>query len=183
MNTITRNAVHDIFTAYQVAADSSSLILLNKISVLHMFCDRHRVLIPPGIKDELYQGCNSYEISIYKDLIHNNKLDVVESYPAECLHALPGIAGTLSNHDRSVLDLYAGMQCHALVTDDKKICQQCRNNTIPHMNALTAVLKLACEGTISNNEFDEKIAKLYEIGRYGASIKRRFEKMVTCYNV
>ena len=68
-----------------------------------------------------------------------------------------------------------------ILSDDKRVCQHCRQNDIPYHNTPMAILTLNLCNIIDLDRFYTKLDEVYKIGRYSDFVKDYMDKMIQRY--
>jgi predicted nucleic acid-binding protein len=145
-----------------VAADSSSIILLQKTALLDHFWGAYRVVIAA---------------SVYGEVTSHRKTGVAElaallrtSVREPCFD---GVEGNMGDGERDTLSLYREGYGDFILVDDKKAAQYCRKKGIPFVNGLLVPRLLLGGKLISRDACRLYTARLAQQGYYSETIIRR----------
>lgn len=152
----------------RIVADSSSLILLAKCSLLKIVCDLFAVIVPKTVRIEVASE------------------NLVKKYPDAALISELISKGTIkvqnpgSDHPPSPLSLHKGekealllainLNGSLLATDDGKAIKAARFFNVPFIITPKIVVELFRLQKISFKKARESIEKLGKIGRYSSEI-------------
>jgi rRNA-processing protein FCF1 len=150
----------------RVAADSCSLILLNRLQLLEIYADVHTLVVTQHVYAEItgVRGAdkNEREHALYQ------KLFASRLYTARISHTHGLQTSTaLSEADRSLINAYYMLGLNGILTDDGTLCRCCRMAGIPYINAPMALFVLLHNRILTDAHYSSALEKLYTIGRYG----------------
>jgi len=164
----------------RIAADSCSLIFLNRLHLLETYACMHRVVLTQSIYDELTcESCGpatAENKALYKKLFAGTAFPIE---PAETPGAEPPAA--LSFADRTIIHALHTLNLDGILTDDKKVCRYCRTRDIPYINSPMALFVLLSNGVISHGRYTTALQALYSMGRYGTFIHMYMEEIFRAY--
>ena len=146
----------------QVVADSSSIILLQKVRLLGPLLHNYRVIIPPHVYEELtgYGKKGSNELG---DLLTENIVQTTDGIPIE----------GLDQGESSVITLFSGGVGDFVLLDDRKAAYYCKSRAIPFINALLVSRILFLAGVIKEDNYRVAAAQLIQEGYYSDMIIRK----------
>ena len=151
--------------------DSSSIILLAKISMLNIATQRFECIITKEVKNECLNK-DSFDSKMISKLVKENFIKVVD------MNSLKSVEYEfrLGKGEASSLAL-AAHEKTAIATDDKAAIKACKILGIEFVTSIDFVLRAQEKGKITKDEARTKIMKLDEYGRYGTEIiKKALEK-------
>jgi predicted nucleic acid-binding protein len=146
----------------RVVADSSSIILLQKVGLLDVFLEKYRVAIPNHVYDELTEGGKDGT---------NELVNLLEDKIVQSADVCP-IEG-LDRGESSVIALYHSGLGDFVVLDDKKGAKYCRAHAIPFINALLVSRILFLAGAIKEEDHRSTTALLVQEGYYSDMIIKK----------
>jgi len=155
----------------EIAVDTSSIIYLQKLSLLDQYSHIKHIVVSEHIYNELTSKTNvnkNNDNSTYKNMIANRKLEVCRIDTS--LHYTDSGIEKLSIPDASVIKLYFQEHMQGILSDDKEVCSVCNKKAIPYINTPMAVLSIAINRRISRELFHKKLEENYAIGRYSAYV-------------
>ena len=163
-----------------IAADSCSLIFLNRLNLLEAYAGIHEIVLTQAIYDEITLVPDNTNITdnraLYKKLLDERVLSVS---PVTTSPTNPH--GALSTADRSLIHAYEALTPDGILTDDKSVCLYCRKNAIPYINTPMALFVLLYNGTVSRDQYITKLHALYDMGRYGQFVCDFMQELYSKY--
>jgi len=163
-----------------IAADSCSLIFLNRLNILEAYAAMHEIVLTQAIYDEITLAPDNTNITdnrtLYKKLLDERVLSVSPVTPSPT-----NPHGTLSAADRSLIHAYETLTPDGILTDDKSVCRYCRKNAIPYINTPMALFVLLYNGTVSRDQYITKLHALYDMGRYGQFVCDFMQELYSKY--
>ena len=121
----------------KVIADSSSIILLQKVDLFEFFCDRFKVVITGQGYTELMDGEKTGATQLQKYLY--DRIDKTLTTK---------ITLGMGKGESSVIGLYLDGGGDFVLLDDKKGANYCKDRSIPFINSLLASRVLYIAGAI-----------------------------------
>lgn len=152
----------------RIIADSTSLILLSKCSLLEIACSLFNVVVPSSVTDETASEDlvkNYPDASIIRDLISRGIIKVEHPDPAELRLSI-----TLHQGEADALLLALKAQDTVYATDDGKAIKAAKFLKVPFIITPKIVIELYKLQKISFNKARQSIEKLSKIGRYSPEI-------------
>ena len=137
------------------STDTSSLILLEKCSLLSRLKPYYRLFISTIIRDEWMRG----------SLLLTPQLPVIliKEYYSDPLPPL-------TSADSSVIHLFHAQNCNAVLSDDKEILQYCRINNLSYYCSLSLVAFQVQQGFITPIQAQRDMQVLIRVGHYSGRI-------------
>ncbi len=150
----------------RIAADSCSLILLNRLQLLEIYADLQTLVVTQQVYTEISRARGAdkavSEHALYQRLFAENL------FTPRCTNTRTFQKRTaLSEADRSLLDAYYMLELDGILTDDGTVCRCCRMAGIPYINAPMALFVLLHNRILTDAHYSAALEKLYTIGRYG----------------
>lgn len=149
----------------KVLTDSSSAIILFKIELFHQLTKTYRILMAKSVYDELtaegYPGAK-----MFREYFKSKQFFVFSSDDETSCRQIP-LSG--KGERQTVCRFLEGIGDFIMI-DDGKGLGYCRDNSIPHINALLFPRILYLAGTISEAEYHEKTDAVIRIGRYSEKV-------------
>lgn len=146
----------------RVIADSSSIILLQKVDLLGIFLHHYQVVVPDHVYDEL--TCKHKKGS--SELQHLLSANIVKTSDNIVVRGM-------GRGESSVIRLYFDGVGDFVLIDDKKGANYCKAYGIPFVNSLLVSRILRLAGVISENTRRAAAQQLIENGYYSAGIIRK----------
>ena len=144
-------------------SNTSTLILLGKVTVLQSFVDSVDLII-------------IFEVLLIEKEIERGKI-VVQKSDAQKAKSVK-LEFNLDQGEAAAYSLFDGRKHGAILTDDRELIKLCRIERIPFVCALAIIVRLYEKKIVDRRFALEKIDKLVEIGRYSKEIVHYFKKEV-----
>ena len=132
-------------TGLKIAADSCSLIFLNRLHLLEAYAGVHTLVLTQALYDEIMRVPDNKIITddraLYKKLFSERVLPV----PAAKISPAQQ-RSSVSAADRSLIQAYDILKPDGILTDDKGLCLYCRKHAIPYINTPMALFVLLYNG-------------------------------------
>ena len=164
----------------RIAADSCSLIFLNRLHLLETYAGVHTIVLTQELYDEIMRVPDNKIIiddrSLYKKLFSGRVLPLPA---AKISHSQQH--ASVSAADRSLIQAYDILKPDGILTDDKGLCLYCRKHAIPYINSPMALFVLLYNGHLMHAEYATALHALYDMGRYGQFVCDYMEKLYTGY--
>lgn len=148
-------------------SNTSTLILLAKITLFYKFIENSpKIVIPKEVRKE-YLGKESFETALIEKEIEKGNIKVAEN---------PNLRNNLTEQfhldkgEAEAYNLFKQDKYEALLTDDGELIKLCKLEQIPFICALAIVLRLYEKGAIKKEEALEKMDNLVKVGRYKKEI-------------
>lgn len=157
-------------------SNTSTLILLAKISSLRSFLDNSPKIIIPAVVEEEIQRKRTFDTLLIEKEIENKRIIVQKDEPKKWsvllnqFHLDAGEAATYIIYDKA--------KHKAILTDDGELIKLCKLEQIPFICALAIVVRLYEKKVITKEETLEKMEKLVTLGRYNQKIYNHFKQEV-----
>jgi len=152
----------------QIIADSTTLILLSKCSLLEITCTLFNILVPASVTDETASEDlvrNYPDACIIRDLISRDMIKVAHPDPAELQLPI-----TLHRGEVDALRLALKAADAIYATDDGKAIKAARFLKVPFIISPKIIVDLYRLQKISLKKARKSIEKLGKIGRYSPEI-------------
>ncbi len=141
----------------RIAADSCSLIFLNRLHLLETYAGMHTIVLTQALYDEIMCVPDNKIITddqaIYKKLFNGQLLPL----PAAKISPAQQRA-SVSAADRSLIQAYDILKPDGILTDDKGLCLYCRKHAIPYINSPMALFVLLYNGHLMHAEYATALA-------------------------
>jgi hypothetical protein len=164
----------------RIAADSCSLIFLNRLHLLETYTRVHTIVLTQALYDEIMRVPDNKIITddraLYRKLFSGRVLPV----PAAKISPAQQRA-SVSAADRSLIHAYNILKPDGILTDDKGLCLYCRKHVIPFINSPMALFVLLYNGHLVHAEYATALQTLYDMGRYGQFVRDYMEKLYISY--
>lgn len=146
-----------------VVVDSSSIILLQKTGLLHIFSCNYSIIVAESVYRELTlaEKKGAAELAI---LLANRTVQ-----PLRRDRVYPNM--DLGEHD--TIELHREGHGDFVLTDDKKAAIYCSTFSIPFINSLLVPRILFTVGLLGEIEYFQKLEKLISVGYYSEKIVGR----------
>ena len=163
-----------------IAADSCSLIFLNRLHLLERYGRVHRLVLTQALYDEITRMPGAKpspeDISLYTRMFAGN----IPPVPSEHAPGSGPEAG-LSVADRTLIRAFYTLNLDGILTDDKKVCSCCRRRAIPYINTPMALFALLYNGGLSHARYTTALQELYAMGRYAPFVRTHMENLYRSY--
>lgn len=164
----------------RIAADSCSLIFLNRLNLLETYAGVHTIVLTQELYDEIIRVPDNKIITddraVYKKLFSGRVL------PVPAAKILPTQQrASMSAADHSLIQAYDILKPDGILTDDKGLCLYCLKYAIPYINSPMALFILLYNGNLMHAEYATALHALYDMGRYGQFVRDYMEKLYTGY--
>jgi len=153
---------------YQMVADSSSLILLAKCSLLEIVCDLFEVIVPESVNMEVASEGLSKKYSDAALISELTSKGAIKIQSPDSDRLTPPISLHKGEEDALLLAIKLGKSL--FVTDDGKAIKAARLVKIPFIITPKIVVELFRMQKISFKKARESLEKLGKIGRYSPDI-------------
>jgi hypothetical protein len=164
----------------RIAADSCSLIFLNRLHLLETYAEVHTIVLTQVLYDEIMRVPDNTIITddraVYTKLFSGRVLAV----PAAKISPAQQYA-SVSAADCSLIHAYETLRPDGILTDDKGLCLYCRNHAIPYINSPMALFVLLYNGHLMHAEYATALQTLYDMGRYGRFVHDYMERLYLSY--
>jgi hypothetical protein len=163
-----------------IAADSCSLIFLNRLHLLETYAGVHTIVLTQALYDEIMHVPDNTIITddrtVYTKLFSGRVLAVpaAKTSPAQQ-------RASVSAADCSLIQAYEILKPDGILTDDKSLCLYCRNHAIPYINSPMALFVLLYNGRLMHAEYATALQTLYDMGRYRQFVHDYMEKLYVSY--
>jgi predicted nucleic acid-binding protein len=153
---------------YQMVADSSSLILLAKCSLLEIVCDLFEVIVPESVNMEVASEGLSKKYSDAALISELTSKGAIKVQSPDSDRLTPPISLHKGEEDALLLAIKLGKSL--FVTDDGKAIKAARFFKVPFIITPKIVVELFRMQKISFKKARESLEKLGKIGRYSPDI-------------
>lgn len=164
----------------KIAADSCSLIFLNKLHILEIYAGVHTIVLTPEIYDEITcvsdTAKDTDNRALYKKLF-SGRVRPVSASEAPVIQP----QASMSAADLSLIKAYEVLKPDGILTDDKCVCNYCRKNAIPYINTPMAAFVLLYNRHLSHDQYTAALHALYTMGRYGQFVRNFMEELYAGY--
>lgn len=153
-----------------VIFDSSTLILLAKISLLDTFIANYsgKCVMPHKVKEEVLEG-KSEEIPVIVKLIEDGKIQVLKIKSDMLVKKLMEDFN-IDLGETEALALAVKEKPAIVATDDRNAIRACRMLKIDFISAMAVLIRAFEKNLITRKEAVVKLEKLVFIGRYKKTI-------------
>jgi len=180
MHTLDIDRLPLLSAGHRIAADSCSLIFLNRLHLLAPYARVHTIVLTQAICDEITRArcaaAHAEDRSLYAQLFAGSVLTVPPRGDS-----VPQGRAALSAADRTLIQAFYTLTPDGILTDDKKVCTYCRRRGIPFINTPMALFALLYNGAISHTCYTAALHKLYAMGRYGTYVRSHMENIYLGY--
>lgn len=148
-------------------SNSSTLILLAKISALNTFLENaDKIIIPQQVYDESILRKNSFDALLIQRQV--GKKIIVQKTQKNLVEIRKQFR--MDEGEAAAYALYDSTTHKAILTDDRELIKLCKIENIKFICAIAIVLQLYNQKKLSKEDCLEKMKKLQEIGRYSKEI-------------
>lgn len=151
-----------------IISDSSTLILLQKIDLLHLLLKDHTLIISREVYNEVViKGKIKYHEDAFfiEEYINNKKITLLDVKNDLMVKQIIKDYGVHLGEAQSIV-LYLETKSDVVAVDDHKAINICRILKIPFMTALSFIIFFYKEKLISKKKSKLSIELLYQYGRY-----------------
>lgn len=151
-----------------IISDSSTLILLQKIDLLHFLLKNHELFIPNEVyKETVEKGKERLHEDAFfiEEQISKKKIFKIEVKNKVLINKLI-LDYNIHKGEAEAIALFLEIKADILAVDDHKAITLCRIMKIPFMTAISFILYLFKNKILSKKESQDYIALLQEYGRY-----------------
>lgn len=158
-------------------SNSSTVILLAKVSLLEIFLKNFgSVVVPNIVFDEFIEKENSFDCLVIKKQIEINKIKVQKIKESELKEIL--VQFRLHAGEAAAYKLFDKEKHEAILTDDKELIKLCRLNGVPFVCAMAIVVRMFEKKLLSKEIALNKLNKLFDAGRYSGELFEFFKHEV-----
>lgn len=153
-----------------VVADSSALILLTKIEIIHEVTRRMEVFIPQSVYHEVRRGPLSgyhWDSEVIEKVVQERKIIVKD------VKGHSKLPISIGKGEEDAIFLFSELQADLLLCDDGKALKVCRHLKIPFIISPRLVVDFFKKGWIELKRAMDGLEQLREIGRYSPDIIAR----------
>lgn len=153
-----------------VVADSSALILLTKIDLIHEVIKQMEVFIPQSVCHEVRGGPSPayhWDSGVIEKLVQERKIIVKD------VKGHSELPLSLGKGEEDAILLFSEIQADLLLCDDGKALKVCRHLKIPFIISPRLVVDFFKKGWIELKKAIDGLEQLSEIGRYSPDIIAR----------
>ncbi|MFQ5621515.1 MAG: hypothetical protein ACE5FT_06770 [Candidatus Nanoarchaeia archaeon] len=157
-------------------SNTSTLVLLAKIGLLHEFLDNApNVIIPKDVEKEV-MAKTSFDAQLIAKEIDNGRIEVKNAN----IQKIKSVLGEfhLGLGEAAAYALYESNEYLAILTDDGELIKLCKLERIPFICAMAVVVRLNEKKVLTKKEALDKLEQLVIIGHYAQSIYDHFKKEV-----
>ena len=161
---------------YMLVSNSSTIILIAKITILEKFLDSvKKIAITDIVYSEITKK-DSFENLTIKKEVEKGRI-IVESiknrYYKNIIKEFK-----IDDGEASAYSLCRNKKYEGLLTDDRELIKLCRIEGIKFISAIAIIVDLFRKKIITKNDALEKLQKLQGYGRYSNDIFNHFKNMV-----
>lgn len=157
-------------------SNSSTLILLAKVSLLQKFLDNYKVTIPQQVLSESVLDKETFDSLLIQKEIKGGRIRVKKVQEGNIKQVL--LQFRLDKGEAAAYVLFKKTVNKAILTDDAELIKLCKLDGIKFVCALAVVVIMFKKRIITTEEANEKIDKLKEYGRYSDEIYNYFRNEV-----
>lgn len=150
-------------------SNSSTLILLAKISALKLFLENYAPIeVPKAVYEEIIIKTDQLDTLIIMKEIENGTIKINDKKPKNIDKILNEFR--LDNGEAAVYCLYLMQEYKGILTDDGELIKLCKISQIPFLCSLAIVIRMYEKNILTKKEALEKINNLAKYGRYSKEI-------------
>lgn len=157
-------------------SNSSTLILLAKVSLLSTFLDIVKQIAIPEIAFSEITVSQSFDSALIRKEAEQKRILIKKVSREEYTSALQHFK--LDDGEASAYALFKKERGTALLTDDRELIKLCKLEKITFVCAMAIPVRLYKIKKLNKQEAMEKIDKLYSYGRYSKEIYNFFKSEV-----
>lgn len=150
-----------------IISDTSSLILLEKASLLETLVNINKITIPKQVfKEAVEEGLKRNFVDAVKinQLIRNKKINVKEVIKKK------NFSISLGSGEKEAIELFYQEKADKIIVDDKKVLTLCGVLNIPYLTVHSILLGLFKKGLINKQKAIMSLEILSKEGRYSNDI-------------
>ena len=157
-------------------SNTSTLVLLAKVTCLEIFLESAQVAIPEQVREEALFENEAYYARLISKMIDERKI-LIKGAKNELIKEVM-VSFRLDAGEAAAYALFDGSKHKAILTDDGELIKLCRLEKITFICAMAIVVKLFESKKLSKPDALEKLRKLREEGRYSEKIYEHFKSEV-----
>lgn len=162
---------------YMLISNTSTLVLLVKISCLEKFADiSPTIAIPNQVMEEVLFDKESYYARFIQKLIQINKIKVINANEKKIKEIIESFR--LDKGEAAAYALFDNKKYDAILTDDGELIKLCKLEKIPFICAMAVIIVLFEKKILSKEKALDKLKDLNEIGRYSKDLYEYFKSEV-----
>ena len=154
--------------------DSSTLILLAKITLLKAFAKKNKVIITPKVKAEVLRKKELYDVKIIEHLIEEK---LITESKSKFTSKKISMEFNIGEGESEALQLSWEIKS-VLATDDWKAIKACKIIDIRFVTAIHCLIYLKNDGELDKKLALEKLKNLEKYGRYNQEIIKYVRKII-----
>jgi len=152
---------------HNVIFDSSSAILLAKISILGILAEKVNIVFPESVKKETTVKKDSFDSKLISTLIEQNKIKIIKANMPEANKLMQDF--NIDEGEAEAILLAKEEQC-VICTDDGPSIKACKILGLKFATAIHFLMQLYEQGLMDKPIAVEKLRLLEKFGRYGYDI-------------
>ena len=151
----------------EIVFDSSTAILLAKIHLLNIVCEKLNVIFSEAVKEETTKKKDIFDSKLIIKLISENKIKVIKSNQSQVSKLMEDF--NIEKGEAEAMELAREKKC-ILATDDGPSIKICKIMGIKFMTAVHFLINFYEKGLLDKNIALEKLKDLERYGRYDYNI-------------
>ena len=160
-----------------IVSDATSLVLLAKASLLEIFAERNKIIVPKLVHQEVIKG---------KDKGREDSM-LLERLVAEKQLSVMSVNQHIKNKFEKLFNLkggeleviaFATRKRHTVLTDDKKCINAAKALEINFITSLDVILALYKKGVISKEKAIQSVEVLEEYGWYAKDLIKSYKEAI-----
>ncbi|MBI2507436.1 hypothetical protein HYV89_00610 [Candidatus Woesearchaeota archaeon] len=159
-----------------IVSNTSTLILLGKVSILTILLDDAKEIVIPKIVYDEIKRKDSFEVLLIKKKVEEKRIKVLDVNKKDYEDALREFK--LGEGEAAAYALYKKENGKLILTDDGELIKLCKIENIPFAAAMAIAVKLFKKKKLTKDETIEKLDGLYGYGRYSKDIYHYFKSEV-----
>jgi len=160
-------------------SNSSTVILLAKISLLRKFLDIYdEIMLPTRVYEEIMIKKDQLDALFIQKEIERERIVVRDVKNNEMEQVMKQFR--LDVGEASAYFLFKMMNAKAILTDDGQLIKLCKVFEIPFITAMAVVVRMFEKGKLKKDAACKYLEKLNGYGRYADEIYSYYRAMVGC---
>ncbi|MFQ6137191.1 MAG: hypothetical protein ACE5PM_08435 [Candidatus Hydrothermarchaeales archaeon] len=160
-----------------IISNSSTLILLAKVSVLQRFLDEYkRVVIPAQVFEEMIVESDALDSLLIKKEVKNGRIETKDVNKTDRILE----EFRLHRGEAATYALFQELKGDVILTDDGELIKLCKITGVPFVCAMAVVVRMFKKKLLSKNEACDYLEKLFDYGRYSGQVYKFYKDEVSC---
>ncbi len=160
-----------------IVSNSSTLILMAKVSAMQKFLDEYRkVIIPSQVFEEMIVKSEAVDSLLIKEEIKRGRIEIKDAKKMDRITE----EFRLHRGEAAAYALFQESKGGILLTDDGELIKLCKITGVPFVCAMAVIVRMHEKKILSKNEACEYLEKLFDYGRYSREVYDFYRGEVNC---